>query len=44
MIKSFKKFINYVEENYHSSFTEDDIKYQGTIKIIRMWIRYDNVR
>lgn len=26
MIKSFKKFINYVEENYHSSFTEDDIK------------------
>lgn len=25
-------------------FIEKDIEYQGTIKIIRMWTHYDNVR
>ena len=33
-----------VYQVYEDEFTEDDIKYQGTIKIIRMWTRYDNVR
>ena len=33
-----------VYQVYEDEFTEDDIKYQGTIKIIRMWTHYDNVR
>ena len=26
MINIIKKYINYVDENYHSDFTEEDIK------------------
>lgn len=33
-----------VYQVYEDEFTENDIKYQGTIKIIRMWTHYDNVR
>ena len=33
-----------VYQVYENPFTEKDIKYQGTIKIIRMWTHYDNVR
>lgn len=29
---------------YEDEFTENGIKYQGKIKIIRMWTHYDNVR
>lgn len=25
-------------------FTEEDVLYQGTVKIIRMWTHYDDVR
>ena len=33
-----------VYQVYEDEFTEHDIKYQGIIKIIRMWTHYDNVR
>lgn len=33
-----------VYQVYEDEFTEHDIKYQGIIKIIRMWNHYDNVR
>ena len=33
-----------VYQVYEEPFTEDGIGYEGTIKIIRMWTHYDNVR
>lgn len=33
-----------VYQVYESPFTEGDIEYCGTIKIIRMWTHYDDVR
>ncbi|MDD6072185.1 MAG: Txe/YoeB family addiction module toxin [Clostridiales bacterium] len=33
-----------VYQVYEEPFTEDGIEYEGTIKIIRMWTHYDNVR
>lgn len=28
---------------YEEPFTENDVEYRGTVKIIRMWTHYDNV-
>ena len=33
-----------VYQVYESPFTEEGIEYLGTIKIIRMWTHYDDVR
>lgn len=33
-----------VYQVYEETFSEDGIEYEGTIKIIRMWTHYDNVR
>ncbi len=33
-----------VYQIYENPFTEDGIEYCGTIKIIRMWTHYDDVR
>lgn len=33
-----------VYQVYESPFIEDGIEYRGTIKIIRMWTHYDDVR
>ena len=33
-----------VYQVYENPFKEDDVSYQGTIKIIRMWTHYDDVR
>ena len=33
-----------VYQVYESPFMENDIEYRGTIKIIRMWTHYDDVR
>lgn len=33
-----------VYQVYESPFKENGISYQGTIKIIRMWTHYDDVR
>ena len=32
-----------VYQVYEEKFTEKDVEYQGTIKIIRMWTHYDGV-
>lgn len=32
-----------VYQVYELPVVENDVKYQGTIKIIRMWTHYDNV-
>lgn len=33
-----------VYQVYEEPFTEEDVLYQGTVKIIRMWTHYDDVR
>lgn len=33
-----------VYQVYEETFTEEDVLYQGTVKIIRMWTHYDDVR
>lgn len=33
-----------VYQVYENPFTENDIEYRGTVKIIRMWTHYDSVR
>ena len=33
-----------VYQVYETPFEENGIKYQGTVKVIRMWTHYDNVR
>lgn len=33
-----------VYQIYHEEITADDVRYEGTIKIIRMWTRYDGIR
>jgi len=33
-----------VYQVFESPFTENDVEYRGTIKIIRMWTHYDDVR
>lgn len=33
-----------VYQVYEEPFVEDDTKYQGTIKIIRMWTHYEGVK
>ena len=33
-----------VYQVYESTFVEDGIEYRGTIKVIRMWTHYDDVR
>ena len=33
-----------VYQVYENSFIENDVEYCGTVKIIRMWTHYDNVK
>ena len=33
-----------VYEIFDEEVTIDDVKYEGTVKIIRMWTHYDNVK
>lgn len=33
-----------VYQVYESPFLEGEVRYDGTIKIIRMWTRYDDIR
>ncbi len=33
-----------VYQVYEEPFTKEDVLYQGTVKIIRMWTHYDDVR
>ena len=34
----------FVYQVYEESFVEDGTKYEGTVKIIRMWTHYEGVR
>ena len=34
----------FVYEVYSEKIIDESIEYQGTVKIIRMWSHYDNVR
>jgi len=33
-----------VYQAYHDSVELDGVKYEGTIKVVRMWSHYDNVK